>query len=224
MVRGVLFDLGDTLVRPIGGRWNPRYDFEAVLRRHQPDVDTEGMDEAIAAGEAFLAGLTITPPRADYHRAVLAALGVPDPDDRLLQELDRPLDVSPLEPFPEVRGVLEVLRRRRVPMAVVTDNWGTFQPGRADPLGLDAYFVTFVISEQMGCNKPDPRMYRAGSNALGLQPDECLYIDDKPALVQAAIDLGYEGRVIHRGRSPAPAGVPVIADLTEVPALVGPSV
>jgi HAD superfamily hydrolase (TIGR01509 family) len=154
----------------------------------------------------------------------LAALGVTEPDDRLLQELDRPLDVSPLEPFPEVRGVLDELRRRKVPMAVVTDNWGTFEPGRADPLGLDAYFATFVISEQLGCNKPDPRMYRAGSDALGLEPGECLYVDDKPALVQAAIDLGYVGRVIHRGPGPAPSEVPAIADLTEVPALVAPSV
>jgi putative hydrolase of the HAD superfamily len=224
MVRGVLFDLGDTLVRPIGGRWNPRFDFEAVLRRHRPDVDTEQMHAAIAVGEEFLARSSITPPRDDYHRAVLAALGVTEPDDRLLRDLDRPLDVSPLEPYPEVRGVLDELRRRAVPMAVVTDNWGTFPSGRADPLGLDAYFVTFVISEQMGCNKPDPRMYLAGSDALGLEPGECLYVDDKPALVQAAIDLGYEGRVIHRGPGPAPAGVPAIADLTGVPALVATGV
>jgi putative hydrolase of the HAD superfamily len=223
MVRGVLFDLGGTLVRPVGGRWNPRFDFEEVLRRHRPDASIEQMDAAIAAGDEFLAGATITPPRDDYHRAVLAALGVTEPDERLLHELNRPLDVSPLELFPEVRRVLDELRRRKVPMAVVTDNWGTFQPGRADPLGLDGYFVTFVISEEMGCNKPDPRMYRAGSDALGLEAGECLFIDDNPALVQAAIDLGYQGRVVHRGPGPEPTGVPAIADLTEVPALVASS-
>ena len=65
-------------------------------------------------------------------------------------------------------------------------------------------------------------MYRAGSDALGLDPGECLYVDDMPALVRAAIDLGYEGGVIHRGPGPPPTGVPAIADLTEVPGLVAP--
>ena len=29
--RGVLFDSGDTLTRPVGGRWNPRFDFEEIV-------------------------------------------------------------------------------------------------------------------------------------------------------------------------------------------------
>jgi putative hydrolase of the HAD superfamily len=30
-LQGVLFDSGDVLIRPIGGRWNPRYDFEGIV-------------------------------------------------------------------------------------------------------------------------------------------------------------------------------------------------
>jgi FMN phosphatase YigB (HAD superfamily) len=30
-IRGILFDAGGVLIRPIGGRWNPRYDFESIV-------------------------------------------------------------------------------------------------------------------------------------------------------------------------------------------------
>ena len=30
MIQGILFDSGGVLIRPVGGRWNPRYDFEEI--------------------------------------------------------------------------------------------------------------------------------------------------------------------------------------------------
>jgi putative hydrolase of the HAD superfamily len=65
--------------------------------------------------------------------------------------------------------VLERLRAAGVGMAVVSDSW----PGLESlyrQLGLDAYFQAFVVSAVLGRRKPDPRMYRAGSDALGLPP------------------------------------------------------
>ena len=40
-IRGVLFDSGDVLIRPIGGRRNPRYDFEDVVLAHHPELGIE---------------------------------------------------------------------------------------------------------------------------------------------------------------------------------------
>ena len=40
-VRGVLFDSRDTLIRPVGGRWNPRLDFEEIVLRHLPGLAVE---------------------------------------------------------------------------------------------------------------------------------------------------------------------------------------
>ncbi|HZF37728.1 MAG TPA: HAD hydrolase-like protein [Blastocatellia bacterium] len=97
-VRGILFDAGDTLYGPIGGRWNPRFDFEEVLLR--------------------------------YH--------------------------------PEVARVLAELQEREIRMAVVSDNWAGMELAFVD-LGLRQFFDVFVVSGAMGCRKPDPRMYRAGS-------------------------------------------------------------
>ena len=53
-IRGVLFDSGDTLVRPIGGRWNPRFDFEDTVRAHLPGIVLDRFADAASAGDRFL--------------------------------------------------------------------------------------------------------------------------------------------------------------------------
>jgi putative hydrolase of the HAD superfamily len=210
-VRGVLFDSGDTLIRPVGGRWNPRSDFEEIVLRHRPELEVAAFPQAFAAGQRVLDAGTATPSLAEYHRAVLHALGVRRPSPGLLRELERPGTRPLVEPFPEVPGVLERLRAGGVAMAVVSDNWPGLE-GLYRRLGLDAYFQAFVISAVLGCRKPDPRMYRAGSDALGLPPGECVFVDDAPDLVAAAIELGYVGTAIVRSGDP-PTAVPWIGSL-----------
>jgi FMN phosphatase YigB (HAD superfamily) len=78
----------------------------------------------------------------------------------------------------------------------------------------------WIQAEELGCIKPDPRMYRAGSNALGLEPDECAFIDDDPDLVAAAIDLGYHGFVIDRATPTRKHLVPAVTSLLEIVRLV----
>jgi HAD superfamily hydrolase (TIGR01509 family) len=211
---GVLFDSGDTLIRPVGGRWNPRYDFEEILLRHLPELDTETFPQAFAAGQRLLDAGPATPTRADYHRAILHALGVRRPPPELLEELEQPSARLPVQPFPEVPGVLERLRAGGVGMAIVSDNWPGME-GLYRQLGLNDYFQAFVISAVLGCRKPDPRMYRAGSDALGLPSHECIFVDDDPDLVAAAIELGYGGTAIVRTADP-PATVPWIDTLEDL--------
>jgi HAD superfamily hydrolase (TIGR01509 family) len=105
-------------------------------------------------------------------------------------------------------------------MAVVSDSW----PDLEDlfrRLELHGFFQTFVISAILGCRKPDPRMYRAGSDGLGLPPHECLFIDDDPELVTAATDLGYQGITLSRDRNPpATTTTPRITSLDDLIAII----
>jgi HAD superfamily hydrolase (TIGR01509 family) len=214
-VRGILFDSGDVLIRPIGGRWNPRYDFEDIVVAHHPATRVELFPEAFAAGQRVLDAATTTPNRADYHRAMLAVLGIDQPSEALLRELEAPAEGPLVELFPDVGPVLEQLRAWEVPMAVVSDNWAGLEDLYRE-LGIEPYFAGFVVSEVLGCIKPDPRMYAAGRKLLGLDPGACLVVDDDSELVAAAIQLGYHGVALTRGAAPAPPGVPTIRSLDEL--------
>ncbi|MER7172690.1 HAD family hydrolase [Streptomyces mesophilus] len=218
-VSAVLFDSGGVLMQPLGGRWNPRADFEPTVLAHSPGITDGQFAEAVAAGDRFLDAATDTPPYDDYHRILLDHLGI-EGTPGLLAELSREVDpATVLEVFPDVLGTLDELGRRGVRMAVVSDAWPEL-PALHDRLGLGGYFEAYAISAVLGCNKPDPRMYHHASEALGLAPAQCLFLDDDPELVAAAIALGYEGLAVSRPGAPAggaaPAGVASIGSLSEL--------
>ncbi|MEZ0109420.1 putative hydrolase of the HAD superfamily [Catenulispora sp. EB89] len=221
--KALLLDSGGVLMQPIGGRWNPRADFEATVKAHAPHVTDEELAEAVREGDRFMAAAASTPEHDDYHRTMLTHIGV-QASPELLAALVR--DVPPetlLETFPEVIGTLTELRERGVPLAVVSDAWPNL-PELHAAIGLGGFFDAYAISKVLGCNKPDPRMYHHASEALGLAPADCLFVDDDPELVAAAIALGYQGRAMIRPEDartrPEDVDVPVISSLTELLSLV----
>jgi putative hydrolase of the HAD superfamily len=219
-IRGILFDAGGVLIRPVGGRWNPRYDFESIVLAHHPEIDADLFPDAFGAGQRVLDSGTTTPDRTHYHRAMLDVLGVHQPSDELLHELDAPPAAPAVETYPDVRPVLDQLLAQGVRMSVVSDTWAGLEIGFRE-MGIEQYFEGFAISEVLGCRKPDPRMYAAGSDFLGLDPGDCLFIDDDPDLVSAAIDLGYHGVAILRDEQPT-TGDNAITSLHELlPIVIG---
>ncbi|MFJ2740882.1 HAD family hydrolase [Streptomyces sp. NPDC087440] len=219
-VQAVLLDSGGVLMRPVGGRWNPRADFEETVLAHDPSITEDRFAAAIAAGDRFFADSPSTPDHDDYHRVMLHSLGA-EATPQLLADLRREVPADRvLELYPDVRSTLEELSRRQVRMAVVSDAWPDLPDLRA-ALGIRHFFEAYAISAELGCTKPDPRMYHHASTALGLTPGQCLFIDDDPDLVRAAVDLGYAGRAIHRNPPlPDVPPVPSITTLTELLELV----
>jgi putative hydrolase of the HAD superfamily len=208
----VLFDSGGVLMQPIGGRWNPRADFEQILTAAVPALTAPDIAGAIAAGDAFMRDADTTPAYDDYHRVILGQLRV-EPTEELLADLTRPVDPRAiLETFPEVLPTLRELQRRDVRMAVVSDAWPELRALHA-ALGIDEFFEEYAISAELGCHKPDPRMYRHASDALRLAPEDCLFLDDDPSLVAAAIALGYQGLAVLRQPDQTTDDVPYIRSI-----------
>lgn len=211
----VLFDSGGVLMQPIGGRWNPRADFEDLLIAAVPGLDGDDVAAAITVGDAFMQDAATTVAYEDYYRVILRALQV-EPTDDLVAHLTQPVDPRTIvEAFPEVLPTLRELRRRGVRMAVVSDAWSGL-PDLHAALGLGGFFEAYAISAELGCNKPDPRMYRHASDALGLAPADCLFLDDDPELVSAAIALGYQGLVVVRHPGEPTGGLPAIRSIDQV--------
>ena len=213
-IRGVLLDSGGVLIRPIGGRWNPRRDFEPTVLEVAPHLTEADFARAIDAGERFFETAPPDATRDDYHRALLDEIDVPVTES-LLATLGRPLEPNTIvEPFPEVLDVLHELRRRGLRLGCVTDN-GPGIERLHEGLGIREFFEVYAISAVLGCTKPDPRMFHHASEALGLRPEECLFVDDVPALVVAAGELGYYGVALER-EGPTEVANTSIADLNQV--------
>ena len=71
----------------------------------------------------------------------------------------------------------------------VSDNiWQIFSKQQ-----LDEYFYDSVLSFQVGITKPQPEIYHLSAERLGLQPGECVFVDDKTMNIEAANSVGMQG-------------------------------
>jgi putative hydrolase of the HAD superfamily len=55
------------------------------------------------------------------------------------------------------------------------------------------HFDDFVLSHEVGFQKPDPKIYDAAVEKAKCRPEECFFTDDKLANVEAAQKLGIRG-------------------------------
>lgn len=51
-------------------------------------------------------------------------------------------------------------------------------------------FDSVVLSCEVGLVKPDPRIYRLAATRLGVEPEQCIFIDDLSAYVRGANSAG----------------------------------
>jgi putative hydrolase of the HAD superfamily len=56
-------------------------------------------------------------------------------------------------------------------------------------------FDDYVLSFELGMVKPEPEIYLEAARRAGCRPEECVFIDDMPENVEAAIKLGMTGIV-----------------------------
>jgi epoxide hydrolase-like predicted phosphatase len=75
-------------------------------------------------------------------------------------------------------------------MALLTNNVREWEPLWRSMLPVDEIFELVVDSAFVGCRKPEPRIYQMTLDGLGLEPGECLFVDDVEVNVEAARDLG----------------------------------
>jgi putative hydrolase of the HAD superfamily len=64
-------------------------------------------------------------------------------------------------------------------------------------LGVTGLFEVALSSHQLGLCKPDPEIYLAALERLGVPPDAVMFFDDTPANVAAASELGMRSFQVH---------------------------
>jgi putative hydrolase of the HAD superfamily len=92
--------------------------------------------------------------------------------------------------------VLQLLvgARRSIPVALVS-NATTRLERDLEVLGVIDVVPCVVNSARVGAAKPDPAIYRAAAERVGVPAGRCLFVDDTPENVHAARALGMTGLV-----------------------------
>lgn len=154
----------------------------------------------------------------------LAACGVEDED--LARELDARFERERAATNPFISGAEEALAALgvRFRLGMVTNGIPDVQRTKIDATGLADLFDVVTISGELGCGKPDPRIYAVTLEAIGARPEETIMVGDNFRRdVAAAQDAGIRGVWISAGMpSPDPSVTPflTIDTLAELPALI----
>jgi putative hydrolase of the HAD superfamily len=90
------------------------------------------------------------------------------------------------EPLPGAVEACEKLRRRGLPVAVVS-NWDVGLHEHLHRLGLDLVVVT---SADVGAAKPDPAIFLHALQRLGAEPSRAVHVGDSPADEEGARAAG----------------------------------
>jgi putative hydrolase of the HAD superfamily len=92
--------------------------------------------------------------------------------------------------IPAMYDMIRVLRGAGLRTALLSNSWGCDEYPRADFPGL---FDTVVISGECGMRKPEEGIFLHTAKSLGLEPRQCVFIDDIEANVTAAVACGMTG-------------------------------
>lgn len=100
----------------------------------------------------------------------------------------------------------------RYKLAILSNDVSSWNRYLREKFDLDRYFDAVYVSGDLGFGKPDPRIFRLTMEKLGVEPEDCVYVDDRQTNLRAAEALGirpvmlnsrnetYDGEVVNSFR------------------------
>lgn len=127
--------------------------------------------------------------------------------------------------FSLLEGAEELVRYLAVkyPLTVVTNGFVEVQYEKFDKSGLRDCFSHIVLSEEVGCQKPNPRIFEEALRMNGLQAEDVVMIGDSwNSDIQGAINAGIDQIWVRKSKDPLPEGqsatylVHTLSDVMEI--------
>ena len=176
----VLFDLGGVILRT-------EYQAPREHLAERLNMTYEDLDRIVFASETARLASVGAITTVQHWEAVIARIGRPEAE----------LEKIRLEFFAgDVldRDLLEYIRslRPRRKTGLISNGW----PDLRDYISRNHFedaFDALVISAEVGLMKPDPEIYRLALRTLQVLPAEAALVDDTPANIEAAHELGMHG-------------------------------
>ena len=108
----------------------------------------------------------------------------------------------------------------KYPLTVVTNGFVEVQYEKFEKSGLRDCFAHIVLSEEVGCQKPNPRIYEEALRMNGVSAEEAVMIGDSwNSDIQGAINAGIDQIWIRKSQDPLPEGQSatyIVKSLSEV--------
>jgi FMN phosphatase YigB (HAD superfamily) len=177
LIRTLIFDLGKVLIPFDAGRG-----YQA-LAPHCP-LPLPEIRRRVASTDLVARFERGELPPEGFHRQFSELLGLRLEYARFCEAWNSIFLPDPLSPE-------ETIERLHRLLALSNTNALHFEMVR-ERYGLMRRFDGYILSYEVGAQKPDPRMYQAALERAGCPPQECFYTDDIAEYVEAARRLGME--------------------------------
>lgn len=192
-IEAVLFDFANTLFRMVPTDLFLERVWQAAGR------DPAGLDSALVAAQVQTAGRLPHVVAAqhgrdtslDAHRAATAVwfAEVPALDGLFEHVYDAIVAQESWFAYDDTAPVLRELAARSIPVGIVSDIvWDVRRDFAA--IDLQDTVQAYALSFELGCEKPDPRMFGKACADLGVDPRRTLMVGDNPPRDGGAVSCG----------------------------------
>ncbi|MEV6273275.1 HAD family phosphatase [Kribbella sp. NPDC051936] len=185
--RGLLVDWGGVLtsgLEPALRRWAELdgFDFDSYLAAVMKWLPSESVTAELNPVHALERGQLAVP---DFERKLASMLvrhdGTPVPAEGLIERM-----FAHFEHQPAMSALVRRANERGIRTALLSNSWGNTYPRDT----WDGMFDDIVISGEVGLRKPEPEIFRLAAGRLGLEPAECVFVDDLQLNVDGALAVG----------------------------------
>jgi epoxide hydrolase-like predicted phosphatase len=188
--RGLLVDWGGVLTSGLPEAlraWAEAdgIDYDAYYTAVTDWLETSAVEAELNPIHALERGQIAVP---DFERKLAAVLrrrdGGPVPAEGLIGRM-----FAHFEHQPQMSALVRRARIAGIRTALLSNSWGNRYPRDT----WDGMFDAIVISGEVGLRKPDAGIYRYAAKAVGLVPNQCVFVDDMRHNVAGAQAVGMHG-------------------------------
>ena len=182
-IKAVIFDMGGVLVRTEDRA--PRTALGLRFGKTYSEFD-EAVFGVPTSGQASRGEITTQ----DHMRTLMRNFGLPENNETIKEFRDQFFagDVVDKAMVAEIDAL-----RPKYRTAILIDAWDDLRGFLEDTWQIAYAFDDIFISAEMGVTKPDPKIYKMVLEALNLQPEETVFVDDFLHNIEAARELGMHG-------------------------------
>ena len=226
-VKGIFFDLGWTLVYPPSGDWEftqpAQKLFNWEVYQSLPKERTAAVRKE--ANDYLEAHHHISTLEEEYDRMLqyftIVAQKLPE-----LGATRQDIEATALEKVYQSQHTYNLMEdaiptlealKGRCKLGIISDTWPSIVPV-LDSFGLPPYFDAITYSFQLGCFKPNPRMFQDALSKMGLPAQECVFIDDVARNLEGAAKVGIQPVQIRvkPDADPCPQGMASIGKISGI--------